>query len=221
MQFNPQSFNERFANYESHRVVRAAKICNIWGESVVGIEPDSFSVTFDPKGKPTPKVGWWVLCYEDGYISFCPPDQFEKGYSRSKNETKFGFRGDDGGQVKHSGGAWATGDEPGVTLEQAKAIVAEKTAPKVTEDGIKAKIAKATYYSHEHMTICVLTLANGFFVVGKAAPADPSNYDAAVGERYAYEDAFKQIWHFEGYALREKLASAPMFRATSEVWALT
>lgn len=95
---------------------------------------------------------------------------------------------------------------PAVTLDEAKAIVETKTAPRVTEASIKDHIAEAEYIRHQHLTICILTMSNGFFVIGKAAPADARNYDRSVGERYAFEDAFKQIWQLEGYALRDRLA---------------
>ncbi len=78
--YNEQSKNESFADYVSHRRVRAAKIKTIYSPTCVGVEPYGYSVSFEPKGKPTPAVGWYVIAYEDGYISFCPPEQFEKGY---------------------------------------------------------------------------------------------------------------------------------------------
>lgn len=97
--------------------------------------------------------------------------------------------------------------EPSITLDEAKATMATKVHPRVTEDSIKAKIADVTFLRKDHLTICVITMTNGFYVIGKAAPADVRNYDQKVGERYAYEDAFKQIWQLEGYALRERLAA--------------
>jgi hypothetical protein len=93
-----------------------------------------------------------------------------------------------------------------MTLEDAKATVATKTAPKVTEGSIKAKIASVEYIPVDLLTICVITMKNGFKVVGKASAASPENHDPAVGQRYAYEDAFKQIWPLEGYLLREILS---------------
>lgn len=95
--------------------------------------------------------------------------------------------------------------EPKVSLEEAKAIVAEKTAPKVTEQSIKEKIAEVSYYNDDLLTICIITMQNGFKFVGKSAPASADNFDREVGKRYAYEDAFKQIWPHEGYLLRERL----------------
>jgi len=96
--------------------------------------------------------------------------------------------------------------EPEMTLDEAKAVVAAKTAPKVTEAGIKDKIASADYIMHGQLTICILTMTNGFMVQGVSAPASAENFDAEVGKRYAFDNAFKQLWPLEGYLLREKLA---------------
>jgi len=96
--------------------------------------------------------------------------------------------------------------EPTLTLDQAKSVVATKTAPRVTEESIKAKISSVRYTIVDQIgTICVITLKNGWISTGFSAPADPANYDFAVGERYAYDNAFKPLWQLEGYLLREKL----------------
>ena len=98
--------------------------------------------------------------------------------------------------------------EPHVSLDQAKAIVETKTAPRVTEGGIKEKIQSVDYIRlpGTTLTICTITMANGFTFVGKSAAASPENFDEEVGKRYAYEDAFKPIWSHEAYLLRERLA---------------
>lgn len=96
--------------------------------------------------------------------------------------------------------------EPSITLEQAKAIVADKPLPKVTEASIRARIATVSYLTSGITTVCFIEMVNGFRFVGTSTPASPGNFDAAVGERYAYENAFKQIWTHEGYLLRERLA---------------
>ncbi len=99
--------------------------------------------------------------------------------------------------------------EPKLSLDEAKKVVATKTAPRVTEESIKAKIADVEYIvSKKLLTICLITMSNGFMVNGVSAPASPSNFDAEVGKRYAYYNAFKQLWQLEGYLLREKLAQA-------------
>lgn len=56
------------------------------------------------------------------------------------------------------------------------------------------------------MTLCFLTMRNGFVVVGKSAPASPENFDPEKGRNFAREDAIRQLWPLMGYALRDKLA---------------
>lgn len=99
--------------------------------------------------------------------------------------------------------------DPLVTLDEAKATVATKTAPRITEESIKARIKDVTYFHKGTLTIAVIEMVNGFNVVGKAAPASAANFDLLVGERYAYEDAFKQIWQLEGYLLCDSLYRNP------------
>ena len=81
-------------------------------------------------------------------------------------------------------------------------------APRVSLAGMEAKIKEVLYLRPGDgiLTICVLTMQNGFYVVGEAAPASPENYDAALGEKFSYENAIRQLWKLEGYALREQLS---------------
>ena len=103
---------------------------------------------------------------------------------------------------------------PDLTLKQAQAVVETKTAPRITQEIIESRIdhGATAYYFHGTLTMCVLTMVNGFKVVGKAAPADDRNFDAEVGQRYAYEDAFRQLWQLEGYRLCEELHKAELMR---------
>ena len=57
------------------------------------------------------------------------------------------------------------------------------------------------------LTICLLTMKNGFTIVGKSAPADPANFNADLGAKLAYEDAVRQVWPLMGYELKSKLAA--------------
>jgi hypothetical protein len=91
--------------------------------------------------------------------------------------------------------------EPAMSLEQAKATVETKVAPRITSEWIESQIASVQMIRHGTMTICVIEMRNGFKSVGKSAPASAANYDKAVGERYAYEDAFKPLWQLEAYRL--------------------
>jgi hypothetical protein len=110
--------------------------------------------------------------------------------------------------------------------ETDQAAVAVATAPRVTLADMEAKIAGVAYLtggtldfaqegeplsptqwsSIEGLTICVLVTTTGFTIIGKSAPASPENYDKELGEKFSYEDAMRQLWPFEGYLLRAKLA---------------
>lgn len=94
---------------------------------------------------------------------------------------------------------------PALTLAEAQAQVASKTAPKVTKESIEAAINQVSYLHHDTLTVCIINMKNGFMQIGKAAPASAANFDPAIGERYAYEDAFRGLWQLEGYSLCQKL----------------
>lgn len=101
---------------------------------------------------------------------------------------------------------------------------AKSTHPRVSLGDMEGKIERELYFNAADMeerclgtaqsgnplsllTICILVMRNGFTVIGKSAPASPENFDHEKGRRFAYEDAIKQLWPLEGYALREKLAA--------------
>jgi hypothetical protein len=84
---------------------------------------------------------------------------------------------------------------------------ANATAPRVTLESMEAKISSKHFIVHEGiLTICILKMQNGFYVVGESAPASPENFNASLGEKFAYENAVRQLWKLEGYALRQQLA---------------
>lgn len=80
--------------------------------------------------------------------------------------------------------------------------------PKVTRESIEARI-KAVDYFHIglNVTICSITMVNGFSIRGESACVDPRNFDADIGKALAYKDAFSKIWAFEGYLLAERHAA--------------
>jgi len=96
--------------------------------------------------------------------------------------------------------------KPHLTLEEVQALLAKAEYPRVTAEGIEANIADLRYLEDDTTTICIIEMKNGFKFIGTSTPADPRNYHADVGERYAYDNAFRQIWTHEGYLLRNKLA---------------
>lgn len=81
-------------------------------------------------------------------------------------------------------------------------------APRLTPADIDAQIVGEQYYVFPSttMTVCLLTLKNGFNVTGESAAASPENFDEQIGRDIARRNARDKIWSLEGYALRNKLA---------------
>lgn len=94
-------------------------------------------------------------------------------------------------------------------------------APRLTPDFIDSKIKAIRYITGDvdpayiaddyqgcgsaQLTICILSLENGFTVTGESACASPENFDKIIGQKIAYENAREKIWMLEGYLLKEKL----------------
>lgn len=80
-------------------------------------------------------------------------------------------------------------------------------APRVTEADLDAAIATHQYWNPygTTLTICVLTLKNGFNVVGESACVSPENFNMELGQQLAYKKARDKIWALEGYLLASKL----------------
>ena len=104
----------------------------------------------------------------------------------------------------------------------AKGLTAPRITPQSIEDNIKRQVFFTAadgikgssnpngipYEEHRILTLCVLTLKNGFTVVGKSACASPEKFDAELGRQIARQDAVNKIWPLEGYRLRSELAAA-------------
>lgn len=80
-------------------------------------------------------------------------------------------------------------------------------APRLKPEDIDAAIADTKFHVFEGttLTVCCLTLRNGFTVTGESAAASPENFDREIGEKIAKENARQKIWALEGYLLRQKL----------------
>lgn len=104
------------------------------------------------------------------------------------------------------------------------------TAPRITPADIEANIASEHYFTAQHgvhgeqlqtkyqdmiydgpaplnlLTFCVLVLKNGFTVTGESACASPENYNAAIGNQIARNNAVQKIWPLMGYELKTRLS---------------
>ena len=82
-------------------------------------------------------------------------------------------------------------------------------APRLTPTDIDNTIVDEYYYVFPDttFTVCLLTLRNGFQVIGESACASPENFDAEIGKKVAKTNARDKIWQLEGYLLKERLAT--------------
>ena len=85
-----------------------------------------------------------------------------------------------------------------------------KSPVRLTPALLKDKIASKQFhvFPGSQLTVCVLTLSNGYTVTGESACVDPANFDAEIGERVAFENAFNKIWALEGYLLKQRIFEA-------------
>lgn len=81
-------------------------------------------------------------------------------------------------------------------------------APRLNPQMIDETIAYEQYhvFAGTSLTVCALTLLNGYVVTGESAAASPANFDPAIGRKIARENARNKIWGLEGYLLRQKLS---------------
>ena len=86
---------------------------------------------------------------------------------------------------------------------QEKGLNAPRLTPKLINDTIVGE-----YYHivpNTTLTLCVLTLTNGFTVTGESAAVSIENFDKEIGRKVARENAREKIWVLEGYLLKETL----------------
>lgn len=85
-----------------------------------------------------------------------------------------------------------------------------KSAPRLTPAHIDDQIVSEAFYVFPgtSLTVCALTLRNGYQVTGESASASVENFDEEIGRKIARDNARNKIWGLEGYLLRSKLASA-------------
>lgn len=80
-------------------------------------------------------------------------------------------------------------------------------APRLNPEYIENTITEEYYHivPNTTLTICVLTLKNGFTVTGESAAASKENFDEDIGRKIARDNAKNKIWALEGYILKQKL----------------
>lgn len=69
----------------------------------------------------------------------------------------------------------------------------------LTLEYLKSLVVKTEYAYSGLYTTCTITTKSGSKFTGESGVLDPAKYDKALGEKYALEDAIKQLWRPEGY----------------------
>jgi hypothetical protein len=91
---------------------------------------------------------------------------------------------------------------------QAKGKTAPRVRPQDLDDAIDPHVAVQYHvFPGSNTTVCLLTMKNGFTVVGESSCVDPTNFDEEIGREVAYKDARNKLWPLLGFALRERLAA--------------
>jgi len=105
----------------------------------------------------------------------------------------------------------AVGDDVGITISD-KSIEQQiqnknLNAPRITQDDIDNAIDGVDYHVFKgtQLTVCCITLKNGFNVTGESACASPENFDEEIGRSIAYANAKEKVWSLEGYLLKQQL----------------
>lgn len=93
------------------------------------------------------------------------------------------------------------------SLEREIQAKADK-APRVKPADVKAEIVGETFtlLPSGRVTVCELTLKNGFTVRGESAVVFIENFNEEIGRKVARENAEKEVWQLLGFRLRDKLS---------------
>ena len=77
---------------------------------------------------------------------------------------------------------------------------------KLTPEILESKIIGEQYHQFEGttVTICCMTLENGFNVIGESSCIDRANFDAEIGKKVARDNAFKQLWKLYGFNAKQE-----------------
>ena len=77
-------------------------------------------------------------------------------------------------------------------------------APRVTKEYMESRITDKSFTRFsDTVTLCQITLDNGYSVRGESACVNPANYNQEIGERIAYDNAFNKLWPLFGFLLAE------------------
>lgn len=78
---------------------------------------------------------------------------------------------------------------------------------KLTIEFLNNQIVEATFTKiGDRLTHCLIIVKNGYMFTGESSCVDANNYNKAIGEKIAYDNAFDKTWTVYGFILRQHLA---------------
>ncbi len=196
MWFWPGEHDPELSSYCGRTQPLAAIVSYVWSDTLINI------AVFDPNGGSHGRTSV-RLWQGDGnrptnelYAEWMP---YQKAVAAKNDALE--------AQVKRG---HTSGDEAKLDAE----IVAKGlTAPRVTPLSIDSLIVNTTYtlLAGTTVTICALTLRNGFISIGHSACASPENFDPEIGRNIAFDNARNKLWELEGYTLMNALSGRAPF----------
>lgn len=92
-----------------------------------------------------------------------------------------------------------------LSSQQLQTRLTNRPGERVTIEQLLEQIESREFTTmNDTVTICNLTLKNGYSVRGESACVDPLGFDVAIGEKIAYDNAVKKLWPLFGFLLAEK-----------------
>lgn len=78
---------------------------------------------------------------------------------------------------------------------------------RITPAGLNRLVTTEQYYRFPGttLTVCCLTMTNGYYASGESACALPEDFDELTGRICAREKAMRTIWDLEAYRLRQRI----------------
>jgi len=105
------------------------------------------------------------------------------------------------------------------TDEQTEKFIKDNvlTAPRITPEHIQNCIQSWQYHIFHNscLTVCCVTLRNGYTVTGESACASPENFNKELGEKIARANAVNKIGGLEGYLLKQALYDSQFNKVAS------
>lgn len=92
-----------------------------------------------------------------------------------------------------------------LTESDAQKKLDQSPKERVTKEQIEARFVSTKFMRiSKTVTVCHIELDNGYSVRGESACVCPENYDQDLGEKFAYDDAFRKLWPLFGFLLAER-----------------